>query len=87
MIGRAKLKPDTAIVLAAQPVPPQVKLVNLPLSLDDSSVRVRVEGEGGDHAPPRAYRITTSTSESSPVAIAAIITYETTLNARRVSGA
>jgi len=38
----------TAIVLAAQPVPPQIKLVNLPLSLDDSSVRVRVEGEGGD---------------------------------------
>jgi len=38
----------TAIVLAAQPVPPQVKLVNLPLSLDDGSVRVRVEGEGGD---------------------------------------
>lgn len=38
----------TAIVLAAQPVPPQIKLVNLPLSLDDGSVRVRVEGEGGD---------------------------------------
>ncbi len=38
----------TAIVLAAQPVPPQVKLVNLPLSLDDASVRVRVEGDGGD---------------------------------------
>ena len=38
----------TAIVLAAQPVPAQVKLVNLPLSLDDGSVRVRVEGEGGD---------------------------------------
>lgn len=38
----------TAIVLAAQPVPPQVKLVNLPLSLDDASVRVRVEGEGSD---------------------------------------
>ena len=38
----------TAIVLAAQPVPTQVKLVNLPLSLDDGSVRVRVEGEGGD---------------------------------------
>jgi len=38
----------TAIVLAAQPVPPQVKLVNLPLSLDDGSVRVRVEGEGGE---------------------------------------
>jgi len=38
----------TAIVLAAQPVPAQVKLINLPLSLDDASVRVRVEGEGGD---------------------------------------
>lgn len=38
----------TAIVLAAQPVPAQVKLVNLPLSLDDGSVRVRVEGEGGE---------------------------------------
>ena len=38
----------TAIVLAAQPVPPQIKLVNLPLSLDDGSVRVRVEGEGSD---------------------------------------
>lgn len=38
----------TAIVLAAQPVPAQVKLINLPLSLDDGSVRVRVEGEGGD---------------------------------------
>jgi hypothetical protein len=38
----------TAIVLAAQPVPPQIKLVNLPLSLDDGSVRVRVEGEGGE---------------------------------------
>jgi len=38
----------TAIVLAAQPVPAQVKLLNLPLSLDDGSVRVRVEGEGGD---------------------------------------
>jgi len=38
----------TAIMLAAQPVPAQVKLINLPLSLDDASVRVRVEGEGGD---------------------------------------
>jgi hypothetical protein len=38
----------TALVLAGQPVPPQVKLVNLPLSLDDGSVRVRVEGDGGD---------------------------------------
>lgn len=38
----------TAIILAAQPVPAQVKLVNLPLSLDDASVRVRVEGEGGE---------------------------------------
>ncbi len=38
----------TAIMLAAQPVPAQVKLINLPLSLDDGSVRVRVEGEGGD---------------------------------------
>lgn len=38
----------TAIVLAAQQVPAQVKLVNLPLSLDDGSVRVRVEGEGAD---------------------------------------
>jgi hypothetical protein len=38
----------TALVLAAQPVPAQVKLINLPLSLDDGSVRVRVEGEGGD---------------------------------------
>ena len=38
----------TAIILAAQPVPTQVKLVNLPLSLDDASVRVRVEGEGGE---------------------------------------
>lgn len=38
----------TAIVLAAQPVPAQVKIVNLPLSLDDASVRVRVEGEGAD---------------------------------------
>lgn len=38
----------TAIVLAAQPVPPQVKLVNLPLSLDDGSVRVRVEGDGAE---------------------------------------
>ena len=38
----------TAIVLAAQPVPAQVKLINLPLSLDDGSVRVRVEGEGGE---------------------------------------
>jgi hypothetical protein len=38
----------TAIVLAAQPVPAQVKLVNLPLSLDDGSVRVRVEGDGGE---------------------------------------
>jgi hypothetical protein len=38
----------TAIVLAAQPVPAQVKLVNLPLSLDDGSVRVRVEGDVGD---------------------------------------
>lgn len=37
-----------AVVLAAQPVPPQVKLGNLPLSLEDASVRVRVEGEGGD---------------------------------------
>lgn len=38
----------TAIVLAAQPVPAQIKLVNLPLSLDDGSVRVRVEGEGSE---------------------------------------
>ncbi|MCY1066057.1 mucoidy inhibitor MuiA family protein [Nannocystis sp. RBIL2] len=38
----------SAILLAAQPVPPQVKLLGLPLSLDDGSVRVRVEGEGGE---------------------------------------
>lgn len=38
----------TAILLAAQPVPPQVKVLNLPLSLDDGSVRVRVEGEAGE---------------------------------------
>lgn len=35
-----------AILLAAQPVPAQVRLLGLPLSLDDGSVRVRIEGEG-----------------------------------------
>ncbi|SFD82659.1 conserved hypothetical protein, partial [Nannocystis exedens] len=38
----------SAILLAAQPVPPQVKVLGLPLSLEDGSVRVRVEGEGGE---------------------------------------
>ena len=45
---RGALVCRTALVLAGQPVPPQVKLVNLPLTLDDGSVRVRVEGDGGD---------------------------------------
>src|SRR5690606_19170397 len=35
----------SAVLLAAQPVPTQVRLLGLPLSLDDGSVRVRVEGE------------------------------------------
>jgi hypothetical protein len=38
----------SAILLAAQPVPAQVKLIGLPLSLEDGSVRVRVEGESGE---------------------------------------
>lgn len=38
----------TALLLAAQPVPAQVKLLGLPLSLDDGSVRVRVEGDAGE---------------------------------------
>lgn len=38
----------SAILLAAQPVPGQVKLLGLPLSLDDGSVRVRIEGEAGE---------------------------------------
>lgn len=38
----------TALLLAAQPVPSQVKLMGLPLSLDDGSVRVRIEGDAGE---------------------------------------
>ncbi len=38
----------TALLLAAQPVPVQVKIMGLPLSLDDGSVRVRIEGDAGE---------------------------------------
>lgn len=38
----------SALLLAAQPVPAQVKLLGLPLSLEDGSVRVRVEGDAGE---------------------------------------
>ena len=38
----------TALLLAAQPVPVQVKIMGLPLSLEDGSVRVRIEGDAGE---------------------------------------
>ncbi|MDC0670931.1 DUF4139 domain-containing protein [Nannocystis radixulma] len=56
----------SAILLAAQPVPAQVKLLGLPLSLDDGSVRVRVEGEGGELPVATDLRIALDLAEPDP---------------------
>ncbi|HEY8377166.1 MAG TPA: DUF4140 domain-containing protein, partial [Nannocystis sp.] len=56
----------SAILLAAQPVPAQVKLLGLPLSLDDGSVRVRIEGDEGELPVATDLRIALDLAEPDP---------------------